>query len=708
MSEKKKLKVALLWHMHQPYYFNPETKKFQMPWVRLHGLKDYLDMPLAATRQKNSRVTFNLVPSLLDQIELYCQGYTDRFQDLSLIPAGDLNFEQKREILNNFFSAHYPHMIKPYPRYRQLYEKRENSRSDLDLAIKTFSSSEWRDLQVWSNLVWIDPVFRNQEPVADLFAKGKDFTEDEKKSLLDFQIELLRRIIPEYQKLYQSGQIDISFSPYYHPILPLLIDTDSAREALPDLELPQNRFSNPDDASWQITESIKKFQKLFGQKPAGMWPSEGSVSEETLKLFSQNGIKWVATDQKILNNSLIKSGIDPKNYSSHTAYVYKGAPETLLFFRDQGLSDKIGFVYSSWDYTRAVDDFILNLKELGKFLNENLDNTVVPIILDGENAWEYYKNDGTDFLRYFYQALSEDNEIEMVTFSDAAEQIKPTNMTALYAGSWINHNFKIWIGHQEDNAAWDLLYHTRKMLVDYQNQKPETDSVILEKAWRQIYIAEGSDWCWWYGDDFVNEYNLEFDLLFRKHLSFVYNLLNQKIPAQLDQPLHIDKSETQMIAPESLVSPVLDGRLTHYYEWSGAGSFNCSLHNKTMHRADLIIRRIYFAFDYDRFYIRLDFENKFNLVDLDKVRINIDFKDVCNKEFYPGVIKREVSGDFEYKYDQIIEIGIDRKSLLPEGFGKIKFSVTALDGDKLKEKWPSDGWITADIPEREKELFWQI
>jgi len=221
MLEKEKIRVALLWHMHQPYYFNHESKKFQMPWVRLHGIKDYLDMLLAATRQENSKVTFNLVPSLLDQIELYCQGYTDRFQDLSLIPAVELNIEQKREMLNNFFSANYPNMIKPYSRYRQLYEKRESCRSDLDLAIKTFSSSEWRDLQVWSNLVWIDPVFRHEAPVAELFEKGKDFTENEKNDLLYFQLDLLRRIIPEYQRLHSSGQIEISFSPYYHPILPL-------------------------------------------------------------------------------------------------------------------------------------------------------------------------------------------------------------------------------------------------------------------------------------------------------------------------------------------------------------------------------------------------------------------------------------------------------------------------------------------------------
>ncbi|MCP4703822.1 MAG: hypothetical protein GY865_04355, partial [candidate division Zixibacteria bacterium] len=365
MVGKRKLKVALLWHMHQPYYFNPESEKFQMPWVRFHGLKDYLDMLLAATRQKDTKVTFNLVPSLLDQIELYCDGYTDTFQDLSLIPARDLSFENKREIINSFFSAYYPHMIKPYPRYRQLYQKRENCKGDVNLAIKTFSSTEWRDLQVWSNLVWIDPAFCHEEPVAELLAKGKDFTEEEKNGLLDFQISLLKKIIPEYQKLYKSGKIEISFSPYYHPILPLLIDTDIAREAISDLALPNNRFSQPIDAEWQITESIKKFQKLFDKKPDGFWPSEGSISEDTLKLFSQNGIKWVATDQEILNYSLIKSGMVPKDNSPHTTYVYNKALQTSIFFRDQGLSDKVGFVYSSWDHVRAVDDFMSNLKELG-------------------------------------------------------------------------------------------------------------------------------------------------------------------------------------------------------------------------------------------------------------------------------------------------------------------------------------------------------
>jgi len=708
MLEKKKLKVALLWHMHQPYYFNPETQKFQMPWVRLHGLKDYLDMPLAAARQKNSKVTFNLVPSLLDQIELYCQGYTDIFQDLTAVPAGDLNFDQKRQILNNFFSAHYPHMIKPYPRYRQLYKKRENCRTDIKLAIKTFSSSEWRDLQVWSNLVWIDPVFRTEEPVVDLFEKGKDFTEDEKTGLMNFQIDLLRRIIPEYQKLYQSGQIEISFSPYYHPILPLLIDTDSAREAIPDLDMPRNRFSYRDDADWQITESIEKFQKLFNKKPDGFWPSEGSVSEETLKLFSQNGIKWIATDQEILNYSLIKSGMNPRKHSPHTTYKYEGAPQTSIFFRDQGLSDRIGFVYSSWDHVLAVDDFISNLKDLGKYLKDNLDNRVIPIILDGENAWEYYKNDGTAFLRYFYQALAQDDEIEMITFAEAARQIEPTGLTDLYAGSWINHNFKIWIGHQEDNRAWDLLYETRKMLVAYQDSQPEISSALLEKAWRQIYIAEGSDWCWWYGDDNASEYSSEFDLLFRKHLAYIYNLLDQKPPVQLDQPIHRDKSEAPMIYPESLVTPVLDGCLTYYYEWSGAGSFDCFFLNNTMHMANPILKQIFFAFDYNRIYIRLDFEEKFNLVDFRKVQINIDFRNVGNKEFWPGVKKREVSGDFEYIYNQIIEIGITRKSLLPDGFGKLEFSVTVSDGGKPLERWPSEGWITLDIPECNKEIFWQV
>ncbi|MCX6827037.1 MAG: glycoside hydrolase family 57 protein, partial [candidate division Zixibacteria bacterium] len=575
MPENYKLKVAILWHMHQPFYLNPENNRLVMPWVRLHGLKDYLDMPLLAAEYDNLKVTFNLVPSLLDQIQMYCDGYLDRHLELSRIPARLLTPDEKKEILATFFTGYPVNMIDAYTRYRQLYRKKEGCGSNMNLAADIFSTAEWRDIQVWSNLVWIDPLFRREEPFHGYFEKGRDYSEEEKQQLLDGQISLLKRIIPTYQELYRQRKIDVSFTPYYHPILPLLIDTESAKEALSGIDLPANRFCYPEDARWQIQQSIEKFRLLFGQNPVGMWPSEGSVSEETLKIISEAGIKWVATDQDILYQSLLKSGLDSKKFSPHGVYICNSAPNLRLFFRDRGLSDKIGFVYSSWDSEKAVNDFIQSLKKIREFLVGNLDNVIVPIILDGENAWEYYPKDGTDFLKKLYLALSSDDQLETVFLSDVANAMEPTRLPALMAGSWINHNFRVWIGHSEDNAAWDTLFAARKTLVEYQKNNPGTDPQKLEKAWKQIYIAEGSDWCWWYGDDHQSANSDQFDLLFRTHISAVYTAIGLNPPTSLLKPLHYEKEESYLTLPESLITPKLDGLLTHYYEWSGAGHYDC-------------------------------------------------------------------------------------------------------------------------------------
>lgn len=708
MPENKKLKVAFLWHMHQPFYLNPENNKFMMPWVRLHGLKDYLDMPLMAA-QHDVKVTFNLVPSLLDQIEMYCDGCTDRHLDLSRISARDLSFEEEKEILSTFFSAHYPTMIKPYARYRQLYRKKESCGSDIKLAIKTFSASEWRDLQVWSNLTWIDPAFRKEEPLKELFLKGRDFTEEEKEQLLNHQIQLLRRIIPTYQKLFEENKIDISFTPYYHPILPLLIDTDIAMEAIEDISLPRNRFRHPEDARWHIKNAIEKFRSLFGRDLSGTWPSEGSVSEDTLKLITESGLKWMATDDQILYYSLVKSGSDARKiFSPHFSYICEDAPETKIFFRDHGLSDKIGFVYSGWDADRAVYDFIKALKGIREFLGTNLDKCIVPVILDGENAWEYFPDDGTEFLGRLYRDLSEDEQIEVVTLSDAAEVLEPKMLPSLFAGSWINHNFRIWIGREEDNKAWDLLSDARKTLVEYQEKNPNTDPEKLKKAWNQVYVAEGSDWCWWYGDEHRSAYNEEFDRLYRFHLSLVYTTLGLEPPSALLKSILMGKQETFLTYPESLVTPELDGLLTHYYEWGGAGLYDCTKAGGAMHRTDVLIKAIYFAFDHKSFYIRLDFKKDFDLVGKSNCRVIVDFGNIGQKEILLERTGKKDCGDFSFSFKQLLEVEFNRKALIGTGGGKIEFFVTLYLGEESTEKWPIDKPIPVKLPERDKEIFWQV
>ena len=679
-----------------------------MPWVRLHGLKDYLDMPILAAQFPDIKITFNLAPSLIDQIQMYCEGYSDKHLDLSRIPARALTNEDKIEILSTFFSANPHNMIEPFARYHQLFRKRESCVADLRLAIDLFSVSEWRDLQVWSNLVWIDPSFRAEPRIRELYRKGRDFTEEEKKSLLDYEIELLGRIIPTYQRLYNEGKIDISFTPYYHPILPLLVDTDTAKEALPNISLPEHRFQNPEDAHWHIHNSIEKFKSLFGGIPQGMWPSEGSLSEDVLKMIFDAGIRWTATDEDILRNSVSRDGMDSNRFSPHMAYSFIGAPDLKIFFRDRGLSDKIGFVYSSWETDKAVDDFMQNLRKLREFLKGNLGRAIVPIILDGENAWEYYPNDGIDFLRKLYSSLSSDKEIEVVSFSDAAKIQESTSLRSFMSGSWINHNFRVWIGHSEDNAAWDMLYEARKALIDFQKNNPNTDSTRLQRAWRQIYIAEGSDWCWWYGDDHIGSHNEEFDGLFRLHITAIYEILGLTPPPKLFKPIHSAKTDAVISYPESLVTPKLDGLLTHYYEWSGAGHYDCAKVGGAMHRVDRIIDGIHFAFDRDCFYIRIDFAHELDLVDAQKRRILIDFQSLGQKEI---VVERNIlkdNGDYRYIFSNLLEAEFKRNILLPSGSGRLEFFLSVYKGERLMEKWPPDDPIVVEIPEKDREIFWQV
>ncbi|HDL03828.1 MAG TPA: hypothetical protein ENH25_06820 [candidate division Zixibacteria bacterium] len=705
MPEKKKLKVAILWHMHQPFYLHPDTKKFMMPWVRLHGLKDYLDMPLLAEKY-NIKATFNLVPSLLDQIEMYGLGYTDRHMDLSRIPSRDLNTAEKKEILQTFFSAQYPTMIEPYTRYKQLYRKKESCANDIDLAAEIFSTSEWRDLQVWSNLVWIDPSFRDEYRLNSLFRKGRDFTEEEKHRLLDLEIDLLKKIIPTYQRLFAENKIDISFTPYYHPILPLLIDTDVAREAIAGIDLPDKRFCHPEDARWQIEKSCEKFYSLFGKNMAGMWPSEGSVSEDALKLINDAGIRWVATDEEILLQSKMQESSGKP--SAFHAYEYNGALGTKIFFRDHGLSDRIGFIYAGWDAERAVSDFMHNLSLLRDRLKDNLDNCLIPIILDGENAWEYFPEDGNRFLSRFYEELATSEEFEVVSLTDAAETLLARSLKKLFAGSWINHNFRIWIGHSEDNMAWDMLSDARQALVDYQTRYPDADPEKMQKIWNQIYIAEGSDWCWWFGDEHIGTHNSDFDVLFRTHLSAVYKMLDMEIPSRLMQPIHGGKLESFVSLPESLITPKLDGLLTHYYEWSGAGSYDCLKAGGAMHRVDVYIKAIYFAFDHDSFYIRLDFDDDFDLVGLNNCRIVIDFKDIGLREILLEKVREKAGENMTFSYNRILEVKFDRKTLTGSGNGKIEFFASLYSGNEMMEKWPFDKPIAVELPEKDKEIFWQV
>jgi alpha-amylase/alpha-mannosidase (GH57 family) len=609
------LSIAFLWHMHQPYYRDPFSGMYRLPWVRLHGVKDYLDMVEILGEYPEIKQTFNLVPSLLEQISDYCDNNaTDTFLEITRKRASDLTDADKAFILENFFLANWDTMVKPFPRYHELLVKRgfRVSRVDLSRIIKYFSTDEFLDLQVLFNFVWIDPLFREHDPfLIHLRTKGRDYTEEEKTILIEKQFSILRGIIPKYRELSASGQIELSTTPFYHPILPLLCDTDSAKMAMPDVRLPKKRFSHPEDGKRQIRMALDYFEGIFGYRPPGMWPSEGAVSEEVVKAISEEGIQWVATDEDILSRSLMEGLRGPSGNVLNPSLLYSVHEYSgvSMIFRDHRISDLLGFVYSGWDPKAAATDLIQKFLHIQDSLPSR-EPHIVPVILDGENAWEYYRNDGQDFFRYLYDGLSKNDRLKTTTISEFLNIQKTRNhLNRLHAGSWIYANFHVWIGHEEDNTSWDYLTEARDSLEGFQSKNP---SKTMEAAWKSLYVAEGSDWNWWYGDDHSTDQAEVFDELYRLNLMRVFREMGRDIPPYLSVPiLREDRAVTPSMEVRGFIRPKIDGIVTSYFEWNQAAYMDVGKSGGSMHMTESLLSRVYYGFNKDYLFIRVDPKTSF-------------------------------------------------------------------------------------------------
>ena len=618
----KKLKTAILWHQHQPYY--KYKNEFILPWVRFHGVKDYYDLPALLCKYPNVRQTFNLVPALMLQIENYINNSVfDKIQRLTLIPASELNNEDKHEILNNFFVLNYDNLLSPFQRYRELFLKGSNKEE----AINSFTDHDWLDLQVLYNLAWIGPISKTDPFVDRLIKKGQNYTEVEKVLLLDIHRKILSKIVPIMSNLKQLSQIDISCSPMYHPILPLLIDSESTLERMPLSILPNPIYRYYEDAKEQVEFGINYYEKIFNNRPKGMWPSEGSISNKTLDLLASSGIKWTATDEDVLFNSLSNLNIDYKDTYKYFPYKYKTKNGNItLFFRDHQLSDKIGFTYSTWNPFDAACNFRENLFDIrSKIINNHgedaLDSAVVSIILDGENCWEFYPNNGYDFLNEFFKMLSTTEEIETVLFSEQLN-LKTTNyipeLNNICAGSWINSNFSIWIGDKDDLAAWNML---SKLRAKIEELKPQLNPDILKIIMGEIYIAEGSDWFWWYGPEHNAEHKQTFDEIFRWRIAEIYKMLNIDVPQDVLKPIGIDLSK-DIVEPQEMISPKISGDINDKENWSKAGVYSCNMGMSTMHQIGELVSLIRFGYDKNAYYFRLELVNKLQKDDLIEIKIN--------------------------------------------------------------------------------------
>ena len=611
-------RVALLWHMHQPFYQDLLTGEHVLPWVRLHALKDYWGMAALLREFPGVKVTFNLVPSLLVQLEAFARDEArDRHLELGVKPAEQLTDDERAFCIGHFFHAHRPRMIDPYPRYRQLLAQRgEGGGLSAGLPASPFSTEDIRDLQVWHKLVWIDQGYHDEdERVRALLAKGTGFSEEDKVTLRAVELELLGKVVPEYAAAAARGQVELSTSPFYHPILPLLCDTDVYLRTHPQSRMPRERFHHPEDAAEQLARAVALHERLFGERPRGLWPSEGSVSDAMAGLVAEAGFGWMATDEAILARTqgvtFTRSGdghLDQPERLYRPYAVGGGAQPVACGFRDHALSDLIGFTYASWSAEGAADDFLYRLVTAGRQYGSRTGggDATVFVILDGENAWEQYDRQGRPFLRALYERLASHPEIQTVTMAEACAAPTET-LASIFPGSWINGDFYIWIGHADDRRAWGQLAEARRMLdAAAGSVAPEA----LGRAREEILIAEGSDWFWWYGDDHSSEHDLEFDELFRRHLRNVYRAIDRPVPEELFVTNITTAPPARAVEPPTgLITPAIDGEVTSYFEWIGAGCLDAAVAPGAMHQATDnkgLVHTLEFGFDLERLFIRID------------------------------------------------------------------------------------------------------
>jgi len=656
--------VAFVWHFHQPMYSSPQSQTLPLPWVRLHCLKDYLDMLKNAQKFPGLKMTFNFTPSLLLQIRDYVSGQmTDEQFLLFKKKPEELSDEEKLQILRDFFLANWDRMIGPYPRYLSLLLKRGKNivENELPSVVQTFTPAEWRDLQIWSNLVWIDPIFR--EEIKDLYEKGKDFREEDKERVISLEQRVMGSIFGEYKNAFDDGQVELTTSPLYHPILPLLINSELAKVSNPTLDIPF-KFVHPEDAEKQILEGLKVFESIFGRRPRGMWPSEGSVCEQVVPMFSKLGINWVATDEEILARSMRRSfyrdGNGVPNYPElfYKPWKYGGVN---FVFRDHVISDLIGFTYYAWDQEKAACDFVERIKKISNQL-PSFDKFIIPVILDGENAWEAYINDGTQFFEALYGELTR-QQIPTTTVSGFLDEHEVRNeLPSLFPGSWIGANFDIWIGQPEDHVGWKIIEDVR--------QKLTAKNITDEEIWNRLYMLEGSDWFWWFGSGHVSATTEVFDELFSLNAIWIYGKIGEEPPPELYLPIQ-RKAEFFSCQPIDKISPIIDGRVTNYYEWYSAGYVDIKRMGGTMHRFASLFSRVYCGFDDESLYIRFDIGDE-----------DITGYDYHVKFFTPKDFEIRICTDKEFacKIDKVGELAIPLVNLNLNDEGVVEFMI----GAKLK------------------------
>ena len=664
--------LNLFWHMHQPDY-RDESGEMGMPWVFLHAVKDYYDMPWILSRYKRVKSTFNITIPLINQLKIYeNEGIgRDRFLKLWLKEPYLLSNKEREFVIKIILSAQYDTMVKPLARFDELYSK------------ESYSDSELTELEILFMLSWCGNYLRrNNSTVKNLLQKGRDYSDSDKRALLNALLTFIPKILPFYAELKHQGAISLSTTPLNHPILPILIDMNNAVISNPRTKIPSNHFSLVEDAKEQVSRAISIYKDTFGFAPTGFWPAEGAVDDKSVEIYKEFSIGWIATDENILFASL-------ENPERKNLYKNWNRFGVDIAFRDHSLSDLIGFTYKYWDAERAVGDLINRISEIK--------GDTVSIILDGENAWEYYPNNAIDFFESLYSALSKNSTIKTATM-DEISQMHSNDLPRLHPGSWIFGTFDTWVGHPDKNRAWELIFDTRR---DYDHHKESLSQEAKEQITEHFLTSECSDWFWWYGDEHHTDFATEFDNLFRKHLIAIYDLMDIVPPSDLFIPIaSAGDTKAFIIEPKFDIYPTIEGRESSFFEWIGSGMIDESKIYSTMDRVRGPISTVYWGKNSSAVFVRLD--GDIDAVDRMDIYINHQKEpvsiDIGEKIYDKNGIKAAA--------DSIIEMSIDMDILDDKETAYIRIEI--LHDGKILQTLPGTGELEIFLDHRGNLVNWFI
>ncbi|MGB9666901.1 MAG: hypothetical protein ACPL2N_06290 [Candidatus Cryosericum sp.] len=689
------LDLCFVWHFHQPQYQDLATGEAVLPWSRLHCARNYTMMLRMLEEQPAAHVTINVTPVLAAQLQAYAAGTnSDEWLTLAQTPVEKLDTAQRSRLVELFFDANRQRIIDQSPRYHQLLQHASDP-------VSIWSDGDLRDLQCLFTRAWICPSdLMDKKGGQELLAKVRDFTEDDHQRLFQIQQELVADFLPRLARLCQSGQVELATSPYAHPILPLLIDTDTAA-AVQDTPLPRPPFRHIEDAQQQLQLGKQYVEKLLGLSIAGCWPSEGSVSLQSVAEIARAGFSWTATDEDILLRQL-PGGSRTALYRPYQARTTAGS--IAMIFRDRGLSDAIGFQYASMTTDDAVSQFMSHVRAV----RDGLTSTgMLAIIMDGENAWEFFPEGGVPFLRTLYKTLVEEDDVKLVTVSEALRDVPAGEMPPFRPGSWIDGNFRVWIGAEEDNKSWQYL---RTMREDWAHFTPdERDRSLLS-----MFAAEGSDWNWWYGRERSADISIEFDDLYRRHLVNVYTLTGHSVPDLLLEPILDGNPPVIEVEPTGLINPRIDGGSISYLDWASGRSVQSESGGGAMNFGTQTVTSLRIGYSLSTLFLLAEMTQE--TAALKDLRVEVRFSSSAGSTHV--VVQRagetftaqvDPPGEITWALKKTLQIALPFTTIRAQRGERITFALLVSGGGRLMATIPARGLIAVTLPATDYELqHWEV